>query len=80
MTTSHADVRRAACLVAALSAGDQTGIETVIDEAKRDGALVGLVLAVAVQHVQVCAEYYDTDCQQILDRLAMEAMNMGTSE
>lgn len=74
------DVVRAARLAAAMAAEDVPGVGAVIEEAKRADGLVGLALALAARHIQICAEYYDTDCQRVLDTYAMEAMNMGTSE
>lgn len=80
MGSSAADVARAARLAAAISADDQDGAKTVLQEATAADALVGLALALAVRHFQICSEYYDTDCQTILDTYAIEAMNMDTSE
>ncbi|MDG5772367.1 hypothetical protein [Mycolicibacterium fortuitum] len=77
MTT---DVARAARLAAAMAADDIPGVGAVIKEAKQADGLVGLALALAAQHITVCAEFYDTDCQKMLDTFAMDAMNMGTSE
>lgn len=69
------DVARAARLAAAMAADDQPGIKAVLEEAISTDALVGLVLALAIRHVNICREYYDTDCQKILDTYAMEVMN-----
>lgn len=76
MTSASAtDVARAARLVAAVSAGDDEGVATVIGEAK--GHMIGLVIAVATRHVQLAAEYYDTDRQAILDRFAFDAISFS---
>ncbi|NOP96962.1 hypothetical protein [Mycolicibacterium fortuitum] len=73
------DVARAARLAAAMAAEDVPGVGAVIEEAKQADGLVGLALALGARYIQVCAEFYDTDCQKMLDTFAMDAMNMGTS-
>ena len=71
---SATDVARAARLVAAVSASDDSGAGAILDEARQQNGLLGLAIAIAVRHVQVAGEYYDTDRQQILDMYAMDAL------
>ncbi|BBX89009.1 hypothetical protein MBOE_06580 [Mycolicibacterium boenickei] len=51
------DVARAARLAAAMAAEDVPGVGAVIEEAKRADGLVGLALALAARHIQICAEW-----------------------
>ena len=46
----------------------------ILREAQQQNGLVGLAIALAVRHVQVAGEFYDTDRQRILDRYAMDAL------
>ncbi|WP_099024708.1 hypothetical protein [Mycolicibacterium palauense] len=74
------DMARAARLVSALASQDHPGVGAVLREAKADGRLVQLALALALRHIQVCSEYYDVDTQQILDELAFDANAMAFRE
>jgi hypothetical protein len=77
---SYVDIARAARWAAAWKAGDQSGHLAVINEILRDGRWVGFAVAMGVRHVQVCDEFYDTDCQQILDEFAFDANAMANRE
>jgi hypothetical protein len=65
--TSAIDVARAARFAAAVSAGDDEGAGAILRETQQQNGLVGLALALAVRHVQVAGQFYDSDRQQILD-------------
>jgi hypothetical protein len=67
------DVAAAARLVSAISAEDQPGWAAVIAEVRSAGRMEGVALALAVRHIEVCAEYYDTDRQKFLDGFAFDA-------
>jgi hypothetical protein len=69
-----ADVARAARLVAAVAADDQNGVGAVLKEARDRDRLPQLALALAVRFADIAREFYDTDCQTILDGFAMDAM------
>lgn len=74
---SAVDVARAARIVAALAADDNDGALAIIQGTMRqDGpvGLAGLVLATATRLAAIAKEFYDTDCQKILDTFAMDAM------
>lgn len=79
MTTRTHDTARAARLVSAMAANDQSGTQAVILEAKGDDRLVHLVLALALRHIQVCAEYYDTDMQAVLDEFAFTVNGLAST-
>lgn len=72
------DAARAARLVAAASADDAEGVGAVMLEARTADRIEELLLAVAAHFVDVARQFYDTDCQGILDRFALEAMNFDT--
>jgi hypothetical protein len=72
-TAAHQDVALAARLVAAISADDVPGWSAVIAEVRHSGRLEELAIALAVRHVQVAGEFYDTDRQAILDGHAFDA-------
>ena len=76
----YQDVALAARLVSALAANDQPGWVAVIAEARASKRMEKLALALAIRHVQVCAEYYDTDRQAFLDGYAFDANGMANRE
>lgn len=76
----YEDAARAARLVSALAAEDRAGVEAVLVDAKTDDRLVFLALALAIRHVQVCAEFYDTDMGKMLDEFAFDANAMANRE
>ena len=74
MTPVEGDVMLAAQLIAAVSADDVVRTIRVLDQACDDGRLRELCIAVAGQAVGLAGEYFDTDCQQMLDMRAMSCM------
>lgn len=76
----YEDSARAARLVSALAAEDRDGVEAVLLDAKNDDRLVYLALALAIRHVQVCAEFYDVDMVKMLDEFAFDANAMANRE
>lgn len=79
-TPKYEDSARAARLVSALAAEDHAGVEAVLTDAKNDDRLVLLALALAIRHVQVCAEFYGTDMRKVLDEFAFDANAMANRE
>ncbi|KUH90632.1 hypothetical protein [Mycobacterium sp. IS-1556] len=77
MSSSALDAARSARITAALAANDNDGAQAVIAETmSQDGpvGLAGLVLATATRLAAIAKEFYDIDCQRILDMYAMEAI------
>lgn len=74
------DIARAARLVSAMAAGDRDGSTSVLVDAKTDDRLTQLATAIAIRHVQVCSEFYDTDMQKMLDEFAFDANAMAFRE
>jgi hypothetical protein len=77
---SYVDVARAARFASALSAGDQAGWAAVIAEVRRAGRAEQFAIALGIRVVQIAGEFYDTDCQQILDEFAFDANAMANRE
>ena len=75
MTTAYEDVAAAAALVAFTAAGDTGAWLRVIAEADRRGRLAELCLATAAQCASLAGEYFDTDCQTMLDMRALNALS-----
>jgi hypothetical protein len=75
-------VSRGAQLAAAIADGDLPRIPELIAEARNDGAtgLEDLAYALAVRVVGIAREFYDTDCQRILDEYAISAMTAAAGE
>lgn len=76
----YEDSARAARLVSAVAAEDRDGIEAVLLDAKNDDDRVYLALALAIRHVQVCAEFYGDDMHKMLDEFAFDANAMAHRE
>lgn len=73
-STGPMDVARAAQLAAAVAADDHNRVGVILKEAISRDRLPQLALALAIRFAEVAREFYDTDCQTILDGFAMDAM------
>jgi hypothetical protein len=72
--TKPVDVARAAQLAAAVAADDMNSAGVILKQTMDDQRLPQMSLALAVHLSKVAKEFYDTDCQTILDGFAMDAM------
>lgn len=68
-------VARAKRLVAALSEDNQALAQQLLAEAIAEGQLVPLAIACAHAHLSIAREFYDSDCEHILAREALAAMD-----
>jgi hypothetical protein len=80
VTTAYGDVAAAARLVAAVNAGDTGGWVAILAEAAVRGRLGELCLATAAQCASLAGEYFDTDCQTMLDMRALDALSAAQQD
>jgi hypothetical protein len=74
-TANHQAVARAKRLVAALAEDNDALAQHLLAEAIAEGQIVSLAIACAHGHLTIAREFYDTDCEHILAREAMLAMD-----
>lgn len=78
-TANHQAVARAKRLVAALAEDNQALAEDLIAEAVTKGQIVSVAIACAQAHLTIAREFYDTDCEHILAREGMAALDAAQS-